>query len=117
MAVEISDEEFEQAVGDALDLVPEALMDLLDNVVVLIEEAPEGPDMDMLGLYEGIPLSERDSTYAGVLPDHIFIFREPLKAICVSVDELIEEIGVTVVHEIAHHFGIEDDQLEELGWG
>ena len=117
MAVEISDEDFERAVSEALDLVPEQFMDVLENVVVLVEPEPEDPQMDLLGLYEGIPLSERDSSYGAVLPDHIFIYREPLKRLCDSVEELIEEIGVTVVHEIAHFFGIEDDHLEEMGWG
>ena len=117
MAVEISDEDFERAVSEALDLVPEQFMDVLENVVVLVEAEPEDPQMELLGLYEGVPLSERDSSYGAVLPDHIFIYREPLKRLCDSVEELIEEIGVTVIHEIAHFFGIEDDHLDEMGWG
>ena len=117
MAVVISDADFDEAVSEALDQVPAQFLDLLDNVVVLVEDEPDGPDKDLLGLYEGIPLSERDSTYGAVLPDRIFIYREPLKRICDDMDELIEEIGVTVVHEIAHFFGIEDDHLDELGWG
>jgi len=115
--VVISDADFDEAVSEALDQVPAQFLDLLDNVVVLVEDEPDGPDKDLLGLYEGIPLSERDSTYGAVLPDRIFIYREPLKRICDDMDELIEEIGVTVVHEIAHFFGIEDDHLDELGWG
>ena len=117
MGVEISDKEFDQAVSEALDQVPEGFLELLDNVVILVEDAPDGPDKNLLGLYEGVPLSDRDSHYGGVLPDHIFIYREPLKRICTSVDELIEEIGVTVIHEIAHFFGIDDEHLDELGWG
>ena len=117
MAVEISDADFDEAVSQALDQIPQEFLDVLDNVVILVEDEPSGPEKDLLGLYEGIPLSERDSQYGGVLPDHIFIFRQPLKSVCSSVDELIEEIGVTVVHEIAHFFGIEDDHLHELGWG
>ena len=117
MAVEISDSDFDEAVSDALDQVPGEFLELLDNVVVLVEDEPEGPDRNLLGLYHGIPLSDRDSFYGGVLPDHIFIYRGPLKRYCDSVDDLIEQIGVTVVHEIAHYFGIEDDHLEELGWG
>jgi len=117
MAVDITDEAFDEAVSQALDQVPQEFMDMLDNVVILVEDEPDGPDKDLLGLYEGIPLSERDSYYGVVLPDHIFIYRGPLKRMCESKEELVEEIGVTVVHEIAHFFGIEDDHLDELGWG
>jgi len=117
MAVQLSDEAFDEVVSDALDQVPEQFMDLLDNVVVLVEDEPDGPEKDLLGLYEGIPLSERDSSYGVVLPDRIFIYRGPLKRMCESEEELVEEIGVTVVHEIAHYFGIEDEHLDELGWG
>ena len=117
MAVEMSDEAFDEAVSQALDQVPEQFLEALDNVVILVEDEPDGPDKDLLGLYEGTPLSDRDSQYGAVLPDHIFIYRGPLKRMCDSIDELIEEIGITVVHEIAHFFGIEDDHLDELGWG
>ncbi len=117
MAVEISDDAFDELVGDALDQVPAEFLEALDNVVILVEEEPDGPEKDLLGLYEGIPLSERDSYYGAVLPDRIFIYRGPLKRLCDSPEELVEEIGVTVVHEIAHFFGIEDDHLDELGWG
>ena len=117
MAVDISDDEFDLAVSEALDQVPGEFMEMLDNVVILVEDEPEGPDKDLLGLYEGIPLSERDSYYGVVLPDRILIYRGPLRRMCESQEELIEEIGVTVVHEIAHFFGIEDDHLDELGWG
>ena len=117
MAVDISDEAFDLAVSEALDQVPGEFMEMLDNVVILVEDEPDGPDKDLLGLYEGIPLSDRDSYYGVVLPDRIFIYRGPLKRMCESQEELIEEIGVTVVHEIAHFFGIEDDHLDELGWG
>ncbi|WP_380164850.1 metallopeptidase family protein [Jannaschia sp. R86511] len=118
MSVDLSLEEFEAAVSDALDQVPPELADLMDNVVVLVEERPpEHEPQDLLGLYEGTPLTERDGWYAGVLPDRISIFRGPLLDMCTSRDEVVEEVLVTVVHEIAHHFGIEDDRLHELGWG
>jgi predicted Zn-dependent protease with MMP-like domain len=117
VAVTLSDDEFDQAVSEALDQVPAEFLELLDNVVILVEDEPDGPDKTLLGLYEGIPLADRDTHYGGVLPDHIFIYRGPLKRYVASVDELVEEIGVTVVHEIAHFFGIEDDHLGELGWG
>lgn len=113
----VSDEAFDEAVADALDHVPAHLMDLLDNVVILVEDDPPADEPDLLGLYEGVPLSERDTSYAAVLPDHILIFRRPLKAICDSVAELVDQIGITVVHEIAHFFGIDDDELDDLGWG
>ncbi|MFC3687266.1 metallopeptidase family protein [Aquipuribacter hungaricus] len=118
MSVDLSLEDFEAAVGDALDQVPPELASLMDNVVVLVEELPPpGEPQDLLGLYEGTPLTERDSWYAGVLPDRISVFRQPTLAVCDSRDEVVEEVLVTVVHEIAHHFGIEDDRLHELGWG
>ena len=117
MTVDLSDEEFEEAVSAALDQVPEELAGLMDNVVVLVEEhPPETEPQDLLGLYEGTPLTERDGWYAGVLPDRISIFRGPLLAMCDSRDDVVEEVLVTVVHEIAHHFGIDDDRLHELGW-
>ncbi|SNU02396.1 Predicted Zn-dependent protease, minimal metalloprotease (MMP)-like domain [Ruaniaceae bacterium KH17] len=115
--VEMSLEDFENAVGDALDLIPQDLMDHVDNCVILVEEEP--PDdvaPDTLGLYDGVPLTERDNWWGGSLPDRIFIYRGPLMRMCESTEELIEEITVTVIHEIAHHFGIEDDRLHELGW-
>ncbi|MFC5381578.1 metallopeptidase family protein [Aquipuribacter nitratireducens] len=111
-------EDFEQAVSEALDEVPGELASLMDNVVVLVEEEPPAHEPpDLLGLYEGTPLTERDSWYAGVLPDRILVFRGPLLAMCDSREEVVEEVLVTVVHEIAHHFGIDDDRLHELGWG
>jgi predicted Zn-dependent protease with MMP-like domain len=109
--------EFEEAVGDALDAVPAELMDLLDNVVFLIDAEPPSGDADLLGIYEGTPLTERDNGWAGSLPDRITIFRGPLLRMCRDRDELLEEIAVTVVHEIAHHFGIDDARLHDLGWG
>ena len=117
MAVEISDQAFDQAVSDALDQIPAQFMEALDNVVILVEDEPDRADKSLLGLYDGTPLSKRDSHYTAVLPDHIFIYRGPLKRLCSNLEELIEEIGVTVVHEIAHFFGIDDAELDEMGWG
>lgn len=118
VVVEMSEEAFEEAVADALDLIPADLMDKVDNVVFLIEEEPpEDIEPDTLGLYDGTPLTERDSWWAsGSLPDRIFIFRGPTLRMCETVAEVIEEVSITVVHEIAHHFGIDDDRLHELGW-
>ncbi len=108
--------DFENAVADALDLVPAGLLDLMDNVVFLVEDEPP-PELaeDTLGVYDGVPLTER---YAAppLLPDRITIFRGPTLRMCHSAAEVRDEVAITVVHEIAHHFGIEEDRLAELGW-
>jgi len=144
--------EFEEAVADALDLVPPELTALMDNVVVLVEDDAPAEDPELLGVYEGVPLTERDLHWAaGALPDRITIFRNPIMAFCAEIDGeadecgaegcecepdadpeprpfteaaararfeeiLRDEISVTVIHEIAHHFGIDDERLHELGW-
>ncbi len=113
----MSREEFEQAVGDGLDLVPEQLAAQMDNVVVLVEDDAPADEPELLGLYEGTPLTERDGFWAaGSLPDRITIFRNPTLAICDTREEVVDEVAITVVHEIAHHFGIDDIRLHELGW-
>jgi predicted Zn-dependent protease with MMP-like domain len=108
--------EFEDAVGDALDEVPPELMALLDNVVFLVEDEPPAEDPDLLGVYDGTPLTERGDGWAGALPDRITIFRGPLSRMCEDREELLDEIAITVVHEIAHHFGIDDARLHALGY-
>lgn len=109
---------FESIVGDSLDEVPERLMAMLDNVVFLVEAEPPADEPDLLGLYDGVPLTERGSGWGlGNLPDRITLFQGPLTRMCDDLDDLREEIAVTVVHEIAHHFGIDDESLHELGWG
>lgn len=115
--VDMSREEFEIAVADALDEVPEELARMMNNVVVLVEDDAPADDPDLLGLYEGTPLTERGSWWAaGSLPDRITIYRNPTLRICDTRDEVVDEVLVTVVHEIAHHFGIDDNRLHELGW-
>ena len=115
--IEMDADTFERLVTDALDEVPAELLSLLDNcVIVVADDAPED-DPELLGLYEGIPLTERDGSYAGVLPDTITIFRNPTLAICETTDDVVDEVLITVVHEIAHFFGIDDRRLHELGWG
>ena len=109
-------EEFESAVDDALDRVPQELIDLMDNVVILVEDEPEGDDPELLGLYDGIALTERGSWGYGELPDRIFIYRNPTLRFCETEEEVRHEVAITVVHEIAHHFGIDDARLAELGW-
>lgn len=116
MPFRMSPERFEELVGDALDLIPPGLAQAIDNVVILVADRdPEDPEL--LGIYEGIALTDRDTTYAGALPDTITIFRESLLEMCDTEDEVVEEVAITVVHEIAHHFGIDDERLHELGWG
>jgi predicted Zn-dependent protease with MMP-like domain len=139
----MSRERFEELVGEALDEVPEELLGLMNNVVILVEDDPP-PGEDLLGLYEGHALTERGWDYAGVLPDRILIYRRPILRICDTEEDVVEEVAVTavhahetrtaeeeraafeervrdeirttVIHEIAHHFGIDDERLHELGW-
>jgi predicted Zn-dependent protease with MMP-like domain len=107
---------FEELVSDALDLIPPALAAVMDNVVILVADRdPE--DDELLGLYEGVALTERDTHYAGSLPDTITIYRDALLDICGDERDVVEEVKITVIHEIAHHFGIDDERLHELGWG
>ncbi|MBM7083066.1 metallopeptidase family protein [Micromonospora sp. WMMD734] len=113
--MEMSRERFEELVGEALDEVPEGLLRLMSNVVILVEDDPP-PGEDLLGLYEGHALTERGWNYSGVLPDRIFIYRRPILRICATEDDVVDEVAVTVVHEIAHHFGIDDERLHALGW-
>ncbi len=116
MPVEMTQQRFEELVTDALDLLPEQFAKAMNNVVVLVEEHdPEDPTL--LGVYVGVALTERDSDYGGVLPDRITIYRRPLLDMCASEDEVVNEVAITVVHEIAHHFGVDDERLHELGWG
>jgi predicted Zn-dependent protease with MMP-like domain len=113
----MTDEEFEEAVGEALDLIPDELARLMSNVAVLVDDEPPADEPDLLGLYEGVPLTERDGWWdAGSLPDRISIFKGPLTRLCDTREDLRDEIAVTVVHEVAHHFGISDARLHELGW-
>ena len=109
--------DFENLVSDALDEVPAELTALMDNVAVFVEDDPPPGEPDLLGIYEGTPLTERDWGYGGVLPDRIVVFRNPILAICGSPQDVLDEVHVTVVHEIAHHFGIDDARLHQLGYG
>jgi predicted Zn-dependent protease with MMP-like domain len=108
--------EFEVLVQQALDAVPAELLGLVENCVILVEDAPPPEMAGLLGLYDGVPLTERGEFYAGVLPDRILIFRLPILAICDTREDVVEEVHITVVHEVAHHFGIDDDRLHELGY-
>ena len=114
--VEMGADEFEGYVNEALDSIPDELIDLLDNCIIVIADDAPPEDPELLGLYEGVPLTERGVSYGGVLPDTISIFRNPTLAICDTVEDVIDEVHITVVHEIAHFFGIDDDRLHELGY-
>ena len=105
---------FERLVGDALDSLPPALGEMMENIVVVVEDAH--PDEDLLGLYEGVPLTEREDYGGLAMPDRVTVYRLPICEISDSEDELLEQIMITVVHEVAHHFGIDDDTLHQLGW-
>ena len=101
-------------VAAALDGLPAGLGRLMSNVAVTVEHRPGPPGL--LGLYEGIPLTSRTTQYAGVLPDRITIYHQAICALCRTEDEVAGQVRRTVVHEVAHHFGIDDDRLRELGW-
>ena len=111
--IDVPLEEFEELVDDALDGIPEELFRVMKNVVVQIEDNPPR-GRNLLGLYYGVPLTERGSNYAGYLPDTITIYRRPILRMCRTNEEVVEQVRRTVVHEVAHHFGISDDRLHEL---
>jgi predicted Zn-dependent protease with MMP-like domain len=112
--IDVEPAQFEDMVAAALDSLPEDLGRLMRNVAVTVEHGPGPPGL--LGLYQGIPLTSRTSQYAGVLPDRITIYRRAICAICSTEDEVVEQVRRTVIHEVAHHFGIDDARLTELGW-
>jgi predicted Zn-dependent protease with MMP-like domain len=113
---EVSAEAFDAMVVDQLDLLPDDMVDGLDNIVFVTEDRPEDGTLDLLGLYDGVALTERGQYGFGELPDRIILYREPHLAAVDDLDQLADEIHVTLVHEIAHFYGIDDDQLHELGW-
>ena len=112
--IQVAPDRFEEMVAAALDGLPEELGRLMSNVAVTVQHEPGPPGL--LGLYEGIPLTRRTTGYAGVLPDRITIYRLAICAICTTEDEAIDQVRRTVVHEVGHHFGIDDARLTELGW-
>jgi predicted Zn-dependent protease with MMP-like domain len=113
VAVTVTRERFEEFVADALDSLPPELARYIDNVVVMVEDEPEG--RPLLGLYQGIPLTNRWG-YSGAAPDRITIYQLPICAMCDTEEEVVEQVRRTVVHEVGHHFGIDDPRLRELGW-
>jgi predicted Zn-dependent protease with MMP-like domain len=122
----LSEDEFEELVVAALDTLPEDLLELMNNIEVTVERAPSRHQMrrvglrsgTLLGLYEGIPLTARNSSsYSLVVPDKITIFQRPIEGICSTHEEVVAQVRKTVVHEVAHHFGIGEERLREFGWG
>ncbi|TYL50690.1 metallopeptidase family protein [Agromyces mariniharenae] len=114
--MELDGEAFEALVVDELDQLPDDMVDGLENVVFVVEDRPEDGSLDLLGLYDGYALTERDRYGMGEMPDRIILYRDPLLAVADDEEQLREEIHITLVHEIAHFYGIDDDRLHELGW-
>lgn len=115
-ALEMDATTFEKLVVDELDRLPDDMVDGLENVVFVVEDRPEDGSLDLLGLYDGWALTERERYGVGELPDRIILYREPHLAACDDETELRDEIHTTLVHEIAHFYGIDDERLHELGW-
>lgn len=112
--IRLPDEEFDALVDSALEQLPEELLAAIDNVAIFVED--EGDEPELFGLYEGIPLTERDDYGGFAMPDRITIYRHPILHACRTKHEVVDEVRITVIHELAHHFGIDDDRLDELGW-
>jgi len=113
---DLDEDAFDALVTEELDELPDEMLDGLENVVFVVEDRPEDGSLDLLGLYDGVALTERGTYGFGELPDRIILYREPLLAICDDLDELRDQIHITLVHEIAHFYGIDDEQLHRLGW-
>ena len=125
MAVRLPPGAFQQLVAEALEGLPQAVHDALDNVEVQTQEWPSPEQLDysrdgdrygLLGLYEGVPLIDR-ANYNMVLPDRVTLFQRPLEAVCATQEELEHEVRVTVVHELAHHLGWSDEEIHRMGFG
>jgi predicted Zn-dependent protease with MMP-like domain len=117
VTLDLNEEEFEKIVIAELDELPDEMVDGLENLVFVTEDRPADGSLDLLGLYEGVALTERDRYGFGELPDRIVLYREPLLAVADNLDDLRDEIHITLVHEIAHYYGIDDAELHRLGWG
>ncbi len=114
--IDLDADGFDELVSDEIDLLPDDMLVGLDNVVFVVEDRPEDGSLDLLGLYDGLALTERDRYGSGELPDRIIVYREPHLYACESIEELRDEVHTTLVHEIAHFYGIDDARLHELGW-
>ena len=113
--VDVDEDTFGQLVEQALDSIPPELGRLMRNVAVVVEDMGASPNL--LGLYHGVPLTERTTSYAGFLPDRITIYRLPIIRRCATEEDVIDMVRITVVHEVGHHFGLSDGRLRELGYG
>jgi predicted Zn-dependent protease with MMP-like domain len=116
VSLDLTAAEFEKIVIDELDELPDEMVDGLENLVFVTEDRPADGSLDLLGIYEGVALTDRGQYGFGELPDRIVLYREPLLALADTLDELRDEIHITLVHEIAHFYGIDDDELHRLGW-
>ncbi|MDI2097763.1 metallopeptidase family protein [Ruicaihuangia caeni] len=116
MSLELDEESFERLVIEELDALPDDMVDGLENVVFVVEDRPEDGSLDLLAVYEGVALTERGQYGFGELPDRIVLYREALLELCDDLETLRQEIHVTLVHEIAHYYGIDDEELHRLGW-
>ncbi|GAA3022908.1 metallopeptidase family protein [Microbacterium dextranolyticum] len=114
--IEMDADAFDDLVADELDALPADMLNGLDNVVFVVEDRPEDGSLDLLGLYDGLALTERDRYGIGDLPDRIIVYRDPHLDVCDDLDELRDEVHTTLVHEIAHFYGIDDARLHDLGW-
>jgi predicted Zn-dependent protease with MMP-like domain len=114
--IDLDDEAFEALVSDELERLPADMFDGLENVIFVVEDRPEDGSLDLLGLYDGLALTERDRYGLGELPDRIIVYREPHLQACDDLEQLRDEVHTTLVHEIAHFYGIDDERLHELGW-
>jgi len=102
--------------GEAVDGLPDWVHDAMDNVEVFVEDRPPADQPTLLGLYHGVPLAKRGNHYSGALPDHITLYRAPIERLARGSDDRLRRIiAHTVAHEVAHHFGISDDRLREIG--
>ncbi len=113
--IDVPPDRFEALVAEALDSIPEELGRHMDNVAVFVEERSR--QQGLLGQYQGIPLTRREAYGAMAMPDRIVIYRQAICAMCATEEEVVEQVRTTVIHEVAHHFGIDDDRLRDLGWG
>ncbi|QOL35523.1 metallopeptidase family protein [Bifidobacterium lemurum] len=120
----MTDDEFAAAVEEALDSIPERFREVLDNVGIAMADEPNerelasmcGSHGELLGLYEGVPITQRTTSYGGVMPDIITIFKGPHERVCSTRQQLVHQIGITVIHEIGHYFGLDDDYLHSHGY-
>jgi predicted Zn-dependent protease with MMP-like domain len=116
MSLRLDAEAFEKLVIEELDLLPDEMIDGIENVAFVTEDRPEDGSLSLFGLYQGIAITHRERYGFGELPDRIVLYREPMLSACHDLDELRDQVHVTLVHEIGHYYGLDDEQLGELGW-